>query len=274
MVKVSIVNIVFNQKLISFAYNTQAKHKLLLESTIGYENTRNYESILRVQKTIRQDIVNNQHLIPFNDPNHKLMIGCKKSMPELFALYMIISGDISIMRNITDVMIQTEAGSEVSLFENDDNDEKDYCVCGHICHTNNLWCIKNKYTKYATIVGCDCVNKHKLIDSSIMNASYNNRATLKKDAVDVPKAKRFITSLESTKIDCKSVKVRLRKTIMNELQLQLSLSTNKITFALKLNNIIENIVNNNCLISKISTLKNTIIIKKHLVKPKHKLDAT
>ena len=38
--------------------------------------------------------------------------------------------------------------------------------------------------------------------------------------------------------------------------------------------IIKNIVNNNCLISKISTLKNTIIIKKHLVKPKHKLDAT
>lgn len=264
--KISIVNIVFNQKLISFAYNTQAKFKSLLESTIGAD--KHYELILSVQFLIRIHIIDNQHLIDFTIPNHKLIIGCKNSMPDLFALYMIISGDISLMSNITDVMSQTEAGTEVSLFANDDNEDKDYCVCSHPCYTNNLWCIKNKYTKYNTIVGCDCVNKHKLIDASIMNASNNNRCALKKDAVDVPKAKRFITSLETRVINCISVKVRLRKTIMNELQLQLQASTNKITFALKLNNIIKNIVNNNCLITKISTLKNTIIIRKHLVKKK------
>lgn len=79
-----------------------------MEETHVLREGRYYESILEIQYTIRQYIIQNQHRIDFNNKSFRLIDGDPKSMPSLFGLYMMAVSDVDHIDSILDVMEQVE----------------------------------------------------------------------------------------------------------------------------------------------------------------------
>jgi hypothetical protein len=55
--------------------------------------------------------------------------------------------------------------------------EKDYtgCVCGHNVSNINTFILQNNITKYNVLIGCDCINKYKILTKEELKEYLKNR---------------------------------------------------------------------------------------------------
>ena len=156
------VHFITNDKLKIFMKEVQKIFKNQLEETHVLREGRYYESILEIQYTIRQYIIQNQHRIDFNNKSFRLIDGDPKSMPSLFGLYIMAVSDVEHIDSILDVMEQVEkkyfvhmgvkhyVGTDASavLFYEKEIHEKKVCCCSHKCSLEHMGVIKNCITNY------------------------------------------------------------------------------------------------------------------------------
>lgn len=168
------VHFITNDKLKIFMKEVQTIFKNQLEETHVLREGRYYESILEIQYSIRQHIIQNQHRIDFNNKSFRLIDGDPKSMPSLFGLYMMVVSDVDHIDSILDVMEQVEKnyfvhmgvkhyiGTDASavLFYETEIHEKKVCCCSHKCSLEHMGVIKNYRTNYHVVIGCDCIKKN------------------------------------------------------------------------------------------------------------------
>ena len=180
-VKKSEVKFITNDKLKSFIKETQTVFKAELEATRNAKEERNYEELLRIQYTIRQYIIENQHRIDFSG-EIELIDKNAKSMPSLFGLYMMVVSKIENVYTIVDVMKQIDGqymcsfDASGAVFQTDYLDKDLLCCCSHRCKLENLAVIKNNMSGCCVIIGSECIKKHKLIDAEVIKTEREKSA--------------------------------------------------------------------------------------------------
>lgn len=183
MVK-STVEYITNDGLKEFIKEVQFIFKEQLEDTKVLRTERNYEPILETQYEIREYLVKHQHRIQFSNQGFKLKDRACLSMPSLFGLYLMVLSNVDEIFSVNDAMkqiekryfrhmgVEMEAGMDVehAVFSGVDflQDNK-RCCCSHNCRLENMGIIRNSFTNYYAIIGCDCILKNKLIDRDVYN---------------------------------------------------------------------------------------------------------
>ena len=184
MEKKSTVEFITNDRLKEFIKEVQELFKEQLEETIVLHEVRNYEPILEIQYEIRQYIIKHQKRIEFTRKNFVLKDKECYSMPSLFGLYLMVLSNINKVICVNDVMeqiekryfkymgVEMEAGMDVGeavFFGYEFLQTNKRCCCSHNCRLENMGIIKNRYTNYYAIIGCDCIVKNKLVDRDVVN---------------------------------------------------------------------------------------------------------
>lgn len=183
MVK-STVEYITNDGLKEFIKEVQFIFKEQLEDTKVLRTERNYEPILETQYEIREYLVKHQRRIQFSNQGFKLKDRACLSMPSLFGLYLMVLSNVDEIFSVNDAMkqiekryfrhmgVEMEAGMDVdhAVFSGVDflQDNK-RCCCSHNCRLENMGIIRNSFTNYYAIIGCDCILKNKLIDRDVYN---------------------------------------------------------------------------------------------------------
>ena len=184
MVK-STVEYITNDGLKEFIKEVQFIFKEQLEDTKVLRTERNYEPILETQYEIREYLVKNQRRIQFSKQGFILKDRACLSMPSLFGLYLMVLSDVDKVFCVNDAMEQIEkryfrhmgvameAGMDVeeAVFSGEDFLQiNKRCCCSHSCKLANMGIIRNSFTNYYAIIGCDCILKNKLVDREVYNA--------------------------------------------------------------------------------------------------------
>jgi hypothetical protein len=180
----STVEYITNDGLKEFIKEVQFIFKEQLEDTKVLRTERNYEPILETQYEIREYLVKHQRRIQFSKQGFMLKDKACLSMPSLFGLYLMVLSDVDKVFCVNDAMKQIEkryfrhmgeemeAGMDVeeAVFSgNDFSQINKRCCCSHSCKLVNMGIIRNSFTNYYAIIGCDCIFKHKLIDRDVYN---------------------------------------------------------------------------------------------------------
>ena len=176
------VAFITNDRLKEFIKEIQAIYKAKLDETRILSEEQNFEPILELQYHIRQHLVANQYRIDFVDKKFVLRDGFPLSMPSLFGLYMMVVSNIDKIDTIKDVMNQFlkrylvhmgkrfTLGLDISgaIFKATEINENKLCCCSHKCRLDNMYVIKNSFTDYHVVIGCECIKKNKLIDKDVI----------------------------------------------------------------------------------------------------------
>jgi hypothetical protein len=170
MRKQSIVELVFDDKLVSFIEEMQTTFRRELIILSNY--TTEIDDSMKLQEELRVFMIRNQHKLTFTSPTFRLSKH-PPSHPVLFALFIHVISDISLCRTINDAMLQIDAQSlscPASWLEYDeDNIVKGTCGCGHgNINIENLYIVTNYETQLRCFVGCGCIKKHELITKDIL----------------------------------------------------------------------------------------------------------
>lgn len=171
----SLVELVFDDKLVLFVKEIQTEFMSELRemSKSNSEYEHDLEGGMEIQETLRAYMIKNQHKLTFASPTFRLSKH-PPSHPVLFALFIHIISDISLCHTINDAMLQldsTALDSPARWFDyNDEGDEKKgVCGCGKKnINIENLYIITNSNTQLRCFVGCDCIQKHKLITKDVL----------------------------------------------------------------------------------------------------------
>lgn len=102
--------------------------------------------------------------------------------PTLFAIYMCIMADLNECKKWDDALQQTDRYECRRIFTHKDDlmDTESNCVCSHRCRARNTYAITNRLTGLVSIVGQDCIEKNKLIESTVLSrAKKETRAAVK-----------------------------------------------------------------------------------------------
>jgi Domain of unknown function (DUF5710) len=176
------VAFITNERLKVFIKEIQVLYKADLDETKILSEDHNYEPILELQYHIRQHLIENQNRIDFVDKRFRLRDGFPLSMPSLFGLYMMVVSNIDKIDTIKDVMNQFlkrylvhmgkkfTLGLDISgaIFKATEINEKKLCCCSHKCRLDNMYVIKNSFTDYHVVIGCECIKKNELIDKDVI----------------------------------------------------------------------------------------------------------
>lgn len=168
------INVVFDEALVAFCGRVRVE----FAEGIAYflVNYHDYGSQVRLQAEIRDYIV--EHQTEFRLSWGVLSQRSHYSHPGFFAIFMCIAADLTECTSCDDALQQTNYQECVSAITDIGvgGDEESTCVCGHACSTGNTYRITNKKTGIMSIVGQDCIKKHKLVDPKVF-------ARAKKEAV-------------------------------------------------------------------------------------------
>jgi len=160
---------ILDDNLIDLMTEVQTIFQSLLVESRESHLRREFEKMLDNQNIMRNYIITNQKRINFKKPL-KLNFGAPNSMPELFGLCMLMVCDLTKIQEIDDIMKQFEVTGEVPVFENNDDERNDHCVCTHSCRTNHLWKTTNIINGNTIILGCDCILKKNIDDGGKITA--------------------------------------------------------------------------------------------------------
>lgn len=160
---------ILDDNLIDLMTELQTIFQSLLVESRESHLRRDFEKMLENQNIMRNYIITNQNRINFKKPL-KLSFGAPNTMPELFGLCMLMVCDLTKIHIIDDIMVQFEVTGESPVFENNDDEREDHCVCTHSCRTNNLWKTTNIQNGNTIILGCDCILKKHIDDGGRITA--------------------------------------------------------------------------------------------------------
>ena len=176
----SFVELVFDDKLVSFTKDAKLKfnRELIILSQELNEVSRNHvQKCMEIQEAIREYMIKNQYNLTFVKDTFRL----SKRPPShstLFALFMCIMSDIDECSSFDDVMYQIDSDnlecSALLLEYEEDDANEGACACGHRVILENIYVINNYYTGLKSWVGCDCVNKNKLVTKEAIQQLKNN----------------------------------------------------------------------------------------------------
>ena len=181
------INVVFDEALVAFCGRVRAE----FAEGIAYFSANYHDcgSQVRLQTEIRDYIV--EHQAEFRLSWGALSQRSHYSHPGFFAIFMCITADLTQCTSCDDALQQTDYQECVSAITDigDGGDEESVCVCGHDCSTANTYRITNKKTGLMSIVGQDCIRKHKLVDPKVFaRAKKEARVAVKQKKITIARA--------------------------------------------------------------------------------------
>lgn len=177
------IRIIFNTKFKIFIKDIKNDIHLIdgICNTDNSNIAHNMRLILETQQSLREYIVNNQHLI---DVNGKITLQ-SKSYPDIFAIMIcIIVPKLDTFESFNDVFEETEKDKlYISLYsEQDEGDTfagfRCCCACGQSCLPQNMFvmsCENNKNYVMNILVGDVCISKTKFIEPEIIKKLENDK---------------------------------------------------------------------------------------------------
>lgn len=197
------ITVVFNDKLRIFIKEVQNEFKNKLEGTKELGDVRNWINILNIQKEIREYIILHQNRVDYTFAK-ELVDGYSHSMSNLFALHMMVIGDVDKMTNALDIMEQIDDQHTEAIFYEETEQTDSVCVCSHKCMLKSMFIITNSKTKYNAVIGNECINKYYLVDTAVIKeAKKKSPEGIKKQKIKDDKKK-----IKDEKTEKKLLKIR------------------------------------------------------------------
>ena len=162
---INITNIRFDEKLKAFINTVRDELPFdILTST-------DFNTLQDEQNDIREKMMRCQDMLNFNSKNIRLTES-NKCHPDFFALMMALNSDLNKCNSWEQLMDQNRNNSEVILasfnanFGGEVGDLNGHrCACNHVCQPQNQYLIQNEYHKKYLLIGCDCIEKNKILNS-------------------------------------------------------------------------------------------------------------
>ena len=162
---INITNIKYDENLKQFI--SKIHHELPRDILTNTD----FHNLQDEQEEIRQKMIKYQNMLIFNSENIRLTES-NKSHPDFFALMISLISDLSKCTSWEQLMDQNRNNSEVILasfnanFGGEVGDLNGHrCACNHVCQPQNQYLIQNEYHKKYLLIGCDCIEKNKILNS-------------------------------------------------------------------------------------------------------------
>lgn len=159
---INICNIAFDGKYMDFIKKMRETFKDDIEYS---KQCRDYKILSRIQDKYRDYVAYNQ--------NQLTVIENKKFInQEYFAvLVSLILGNIESIDRFEDIFENYKKDFEVMYIGDYDVEQtsetsevcSSHCCCGHSVHSYNTYYLTNLSTGYTLLIGCDCIEKYKII---------------------------------------------------------------------------------------------------------------
>jgi hypothetical protein len=177
--------------------------------------SRDFKTLQLIQDLIRDRMFNHQNILNFNSPSQKLTKS-HKSHPNFFALMLSLISDLTKCETWLDVIKQNTFKNNVTLsgFENEIEDDiasldKYKCACNHICEPCNQYLLSNQYTNLNLLIGCNCIEKNKILNIEDIKE-------LKKRRNFDKNYKKLLDLYENKKLNKKKYKEYLKMIVINK----------------------------------------------------------
>jgi len=132
--------------------------------------TTGFNILQEEQELIRQIMIKHQNMLNCNSENIRLTES-NKSHPDFFALMMALISDLDKCNSWEQLMDQNRDNTEISLASFNENFGGEVgdlnghkCACNHNCYPQNQYLIQNKYSGKYLLIGCDCIEKNKILN--------------------------------------------------------------------------------------------------------------
>lgn len=160
--------VVFNEKIKLFIEEIKCNVDISNLTIFGNLDSVSPLGIMESQKNIREYIYKNQHKIdlkPTEKNNRNKILQHFVSCPDYFAIIICILCDFTLCFSFTDVLNQLQFHrTNPNLWTTDiDVPEMLICACSHFCRAERMFILRNDWTPYTLFIGCDCVEKTKII---------------------------------------------------------------------------------------------------------------
>ena len=166
------LNVIFDDKFRKFHTGMLIAHASHIPASQMTDLSANcYDLIDKQQSNIRDYIIKYQNDLSIEN-NRKLTCN---DMPELFAISISLLVNIDSCYNFQDIFLKIR--SESLIIEDDEIEivRDQQCICGHGCKLKNVFLIINSITDKIAMVGCDCILKKRIIESSIIDEAIKKR---------------------------------------------------------------------------------------------------
>lgn len=160
--------VVYNEKLELFI--KEMKENLDLTGLFMFDSFDEImvTNILKTQDEVRVYIYQNQHKLDLQPINGRFKIEQTfNSCPDYFAIMLCILGDFTICNCFTDILDQIKRLDHKPVWEWNGHEEQDpvkyLCACSQNCSPENMYFLRNQWTRYNLFIGCNCVTKTKIL---------------------------------------------------------------------------------------------------------------
>ena len=172
---INFTNIKFDKELIKFI--GQIRDEVPSHSL----TTRGFNTLQDEQEVIRQKMMKYQYMLNFNSENIKLTES-NTCHPDFYALMLAFISDLSKCYSWDNIIEQSKDKDKVTLADFEHEIEDDIgaldgykCACNHHCFPMNQYLLSNKFTNHNLLIGCDCIEKNKILNKEDIKALKEKR---------------------------------------------------------------------------------------------------